>query len=46
MQSLGFDVSAITQAWWDSSHDWNIVKDYILLIKTDEEGTVMELTSL
>ncbi|GAB0192592.1 hypothetical protein GRJ2_001724500 [Grus japonensis] len=32
--SQGHDLIAVTQTWWDSSHDWNAVKDgYILLGK-------------
>lgn len=25
MQSQGFDLIAITETWWDSSCDWNVV---------------------
>ena len=25
MQSQGHDLIAVTETWWDSSHDWNVV---------------------
>jgi len=27
VQSQGHDFIAITETWWDSSHDWNVVID-------------------
>lgn len=31
VQSKDLDLIAITQMWWDNSHDWNVVmKDNIL----------------
>ena len=34
MWSQGYDLIAITETWWDSSHDWNSVTDcYVLFMK-------------
>ena len=35
MQSQGHDLIAITETWWDSSHDWNAVIDGYMLDRKD-----------
>ena len=33
--SQGHDLIAITETWWDSSHDWNAVTDGYVLFRND-----------
>ena len=41
VQSQGHDLIAITETWWDSSHDWNVVMDgYSFSGKTGQQGEV------
>ncbi|GAB0204056.1 hypothetical protein GRJ2_002871200 [Grus japonensis] len=35
VQSQGHDLIAITETWWDSSHDWNAVMDGYILFRKD-----------
>ncbi|GAB0208569.1 cAMP-dependent protein kinase inhibitor alpha [Grus japonensis] len=35
VQSQGHDLIAITETWWDSSHDWNAVMDDYVLFRKD-----------
>ena len=35
VQQDGYDLVAITEAWWDSSHDWNAVIDGYRLFRKD-----------
>jgi len=35
VRSQGHDLIAITEAWWDSSHDWNTVIDGYTLFRKD-----------
>lgn len=44
MQSWDFDLIAVAEMWWDSSHDWNVVrKGYGLFRRDRPEGVVVEL---
>lgn len=31
----GHDLTAITETWWESSHDWNVVLDSYVLLRND-----------
>ena len=34
-----YDLVAITETWWDSSHDWNVIMDgYVLFRKDRQQG--------
>ena len=35
VQSGDYDLVAITETWWDSSHDWNVVMDGYALFRKD-----------
>ncbi|GAB0187639.1 mitochondrial enolase superfamily member 1 [Grus japonensis] len=35
VRSQGHDLIAITETWWDSSHDWNAVMDGYVLFRKD-----------
>ena len=35
VQSQGRDLIAITETWWDSSHDWSVVMDGYRLFRKD-----------
>jgi len=35
VRSQGHDLIAITETWWDSSHDWNAVMDGYTLFRKD-----------
>jgi len=35
VRSQGHDLMAITETWWDSSHDWNAVMDSYTLFRKD-----------
>jgi len=35
VRSQGHDLIAITETWWDSSHDWNAVTDGYRLFRKD-----------
>jgi len=35
VQSQGHGLTAITETWWDSSHDWNAVIDGYVLFRKD-----------
>ncbi|GAB0205340.1 hypothetical protein GRJ2_002999600 [Grus japonensis] len=35
VQSQGHDLIAVTETWWDSSHDWNAVMDGYVLFRRD-----------
>ncbi|GAB0207210.1 hypothetical protein GRJ2_003186600 [Grus japonensis] len=35
VQLQGHDLIAITETWWDSSHDWNAVMDGYILFRKD-----------
>jgi len=39
VQSQGHDLIAITETWWDSSHDWNAVIDGYTLFRKDRPTT-------
>jgi len=42
----GYDLVAITETWWDNSHDWHAVTDQMAtdsLGKTGQQGEVVEL---
>ena len=44
IQQDGHDLVAITETWWDNSHDWHAVIDATdSLGKTDQQGEVGEL---
>ena len=37
-----YDLVAITETWWDHSHDWSAVMDgYKLFRRIDQEGKVV-----
>lgn len=35
VQSQGFDHIVITEMWWNSSHDWNVVVKGYMLFRRD-----------
>ena len=35
VRSQGHDLIAITETWWDSSHDWNVVMEGYVLFRKD-----------
>jgi len=35
IQEDGYDLVAITETWWDSSHDWHAVMDGYRLFRKD-----------
>ncbi|PKU26818.1 hypothetical protein llap_22878 [Limosa lapponica baueri] len=35
VRSQGHDLIAVTETWWDSSHDWNAVMDGYVLFRKD-----------
>ena len=35
VRSRGHDLIAITETWWDSSHDWNVVMEGYVLFRKD-----------
>ena len=35
VRSSGHDLIAITETWWDSSHDWNVVMEGYVLFRKD-----------
>ncbi|PKU38936.1 hypothetical protein llap_10761 [Limosa lapponica baueri] len=35
VQLWGHDLTAVTETWWDSSHDWNAVRDSYVLFRRD-----------
>jgi len=35
VQPGDYDLVAITETWWDSSHDWNVVMDGYVLLRKD-----------
>lgn len=37
-QSQDFDLIAVTETWWDSSHDWNVVRKGYTLFRKDRPG--------
>ena len=38
MWSRGYDLTAVTETWWDSSHDWNAVMEGCVLFRQDWSG--------
>ena len=34
----GYDLAAITETWWDHSHDWSVVIDGYKLLGRDRRG--------
>ena len=36
VQSHGYDLIAIMETWWDSSHDWNVVMEGYVLFRKDQ----------
>ena len=38
VRSQGHDLIVITEMWWDSSHDWNIVMEAYVLFRKDRLG--------
>lgn len=38
VQLQGYDLIAITETWWDSSHDWNMAMDVFVLFRKDRPG--------
>jgi len=43
VQVQDHDLIAITETWWDVSHDWNAVIDGYISGKTGQQGKVVEL---
>jgi len=43
VQQDGYDLVAITEKWWDSSHDWHAVMDGYTLFRKGQQGEVVEL---
>ena len=35
MRLPGHDLIAVTEMWWDSSHDWNVLMDGYVLFRKD-----------
>jgi len=35
VRSQGHDLIAVTETWWDSSHDWNAIMDGYTLFRKD-----------
>ena len=47
MQLQGYDLVAMTETWWDISHNWNVAMDsFVILVSTGQEGEVVELLFL
>lgn len=40
------DVTAVTETWWDSSHDWNAVRDGYDLFRRDRPARGGDGTAL
>ncbi|KAJ7428093.1 mitochondrial fission process protein 1 [Pitangus sulphuratus] len=38
MQQESYDVVAITETWWDDSHDWSAAMDGYKLFRRDRQG--------
>lgn len=38
VQSQGFDLTAVTETWWDSSHDWNAVMKGYMMFRRERAG--------
>jgi len=34
-----YDIVAITETWWDSSHDWNVVMDGYVFLRKDKPAS-------
>lgn len=45
-QSKGFDLTAVMETWWDTSHDWNVVMRGHTLLRKDRPGGCIGGTSL
>ena len=43
VQQDGYNLVAVTETWWDNSHDWHAVMDGYRLFKTGQQGEVVEL---
>lgn len=40
VRSQGFDLTAVTETWWDSSYDWNIGMKGYTLFRRDSPDSV------
>ena len=38
VQQANYDLVAITETWWDNSHDWSAVMDGYKLYRRDRKG--------
>lgn len=38
VQSWGFNLTEITETWWDSSQDWDVVMESYILFRRDRPG--------
>ena len=38
MQHENYDIAAITDTWWDASHDWSAATDGCKLFRRDRQG--------
>ena len=38
MQEVNYDLTAITEAWWDHSHNWTAAMDGYKLFRRDKQG--------
>ena len=41
VQQANYDLVAITETWWDNSHDWSAVMDGYKLFRRDRQGRVV-----